>query len=156
MFFALWPDASVRDALINARNRLADKTARAVADTNVDAGLLDALIDAGRRVEAPRFLVGFDRVERRKGMLWLVPSAVPPGLPALYESIWASVEANPGIARESRAFRPHITLARKHRGAPRADQVAPVSWQADAFSLVESVQAERVSIYRPLRTFRLG
>lgn len=69
------------------------------------------------------------------------PLASPPGLLALHTAL-AQMLAALGQHTEARAFRPHVTLARRHTGpwpaASASSAAAPLRWRVQRYVLVES------------------
>jgi len=68
---------------------------------------------------------------------WAGPSIPPPELVALQEKLAARLGAS-GFALEEREFTPHLTLARRVERKVAVASVAPIAWEADAFTLVRS------------------
>lgn len=165
LFFALRPDRAAAAALARlAEALLGNGRGRPVPERNLHLtlaflGTVDA--PAQRRAEqVPPVPVGAFRLcldhigyFRRSGTLWLGPSAVPQALMALEQGLWQGLCAA-GFEREKRAFRPHVTLARRSRAAPRG-AVADVAWDVDALTLMESVPADDGVEYRALRRWPL-
>jgi len=166
LFFALWPDEGVRDALV-ALTRGALRRGRAVAHENLHITLvfLGAVSPQGRDcaeaaaggvVGAP-FTLTLDRLGsfRRAQILWSAPSEVPS---ALYDLVGA---LNRGLMRcgfepDARAYRAHVTLARKVRGRVPQTTHEPVAWHVDWFHLIESHTRSDGARYRVLRSWPLG
>jgi RNA 2',3'-cyclic 3'-phosphodiesterase len=85
-----------------------------------------------------------------------------PALLDLAKDIEARLETL-GIAKEDRAFSPHLTLARIKHAVPlnrlreRVDELRPAdlgSFRAQAFSLFRSDPGSNASVYRSLRDYR--
>jgi len=153
LFFALWPDAATRRRLAGVAT-----TGRPVAARNyhltlaflgpVPASRFEAVVAAARPVAAPPLSFELDRYggSRRARVLWLEPARVPRPLVHLQEALWLRLEPL-GWTRESRPFRPHVTVARKApAGIP--DLQAPLRWQSRGFVLVESETAPSGARYR--------
>jgi 2'-5' RNA ligase len=165
LFFALRPDRPTATALARiAEALLGDGRGRPVPahKLHLTVAFLGA-VDAPARQRAeqvPPVPVGAFRLRldhvgyfRRSGTLWLGPSAVPQALTSLERALWEGLRAA-GFERERRAFRPHVTLARRSRGAPRG-AVLEVAWDVDTLSLMESVPAGDGVEYRVLRRWPL-
>ena len=60
-----------------------------------------------------------------------------------------------GFTPERRVFRPHVTLARK-AASGNGTLAAPLAWEVNGFSLVESITGQRVATYQVIRSWRLG
>jgi len=72
-------------------------------------------------------------------------------LAALHGRLGA-VLADLGVALDPKPFSPHVTLARRARGAERPHDPAAIEWRADGFALVESLAAAG-SGYRVLQSY---
>jgi 2'-5' RNA ligase len=55
-----------------------------------------------------------------------------------------------GFMLQDRAFRPHVTLARKVKAARRGVLDPPLAWPADRFALVRSITGPAGSRYEPV------
>lgn len=148
LFFALWPDAAVRAALVEAARHVPVQ-GRAVdpADFHITLAFLGAT-DAARerccreaadRLRAVPFTLTLDRAGHwpRPQVLWLAPAVHPPALHALATDL-ATALRGCGFQPEARPFQPHLTLARKVRRAVLPEAVRPVLWPVGDFVLVES------------------
>jgi 2'-5' RNA ligase len=101
---------------------------------------LAAALRAAAAVRAGRFTLTLDRTGcfPKAGVGWAGCSRSPTGLLLLHTALQAALKAE-GFEPESRPYSPHLTLARR-MGVPIAEAaIAPVTWQADAFSLVETL-----------------
>ncbi|RCX11766.1 RNA 2',3'-cyclic phosphodiesterase [Extensimonas vulgaris] len=110
---------------------------------SVPRSQLPALVE-GLRVPFAPFDLVFRRCERwPRGMLVALPDALPPALAALHAALGAALQRL-GLPVEQRAFRPHITLARRYEAedaqeAPvPAALASPVRWHVSRYALVES------------------
>lgn len=149
LFFALWPDDPVRQALFHwqTRNLTADVRWQHRADLHitlhflgmVDAARIDALRGLGDAVVAERFTLVLDTIGHWPGprVLWAAPSSVPDDLRDLHRRLGDGL-AGLGMPPETRAYRPHVTLARKVRDALEAPSMRPLTWTVCEFALVES------------------
>ncbi len=162
LFFALWPDSDLRQAL---RTRL-DRVAASIEGKQqrpdqwhvtleflgqVPVERQPALRAAADRVRCLPVAIEFDRVEhwRKPQVACLVASQVPTGLAALVTQLRAELVLE-GFTVEARPFRPHVTLARKVRSAAGTRLEPPFAWRADGFALVRSVTDPAGSRYEPL------
>lgn len=145
LFFALWPDDRVRARLAPLA---AGYEGRRVSSENLHLTLLFlGATDADRRacVEraaasvpfAPFELVLTDvQWQRRRGIVWMAARKVPVELNRLVVALNEGLRGC-GFAPEARAFRAHVTLARKvRRGRPVGTD--PIAWRVDRFWLVSS------------------
>jgi 2'-5' RNA ligase len=166
LFFALWPDAATREAIVGETAAAVEASrGRAVpADNlhitlaflgNVDSALASALL----RLTPPSagaFDLTLERLTffRRARMLWFEPREVPVALAGLDAALWRTLEARFDCVREKRRFRPHMTLARKAR--PVVARCAPVHWRVDTLVLVESRPRDGGSAYTVVASWPLA
>jgi 2'-5' RNA ligase len=148
LFLALWPDAAVREALRTWRDAWTwPRGASPVATSKLHMTLhflgnqprerLDALLD-GFAVPFSPFSLRLDVAELwHNGIAVLAPQDAPQPLLELHARL-AQALAGLGLQPEARAYRPHVTMARRAAGAglPPAGQV--LDWQVDGYALVES------------------
>ena len=166
LFFALWPDAEVRNGLASAAAAVRKHgSGRSVPDENlhitlaflgsVDEELLDCVRSAAEQVNAGAFALTIDRAGwwQRTGILWLGPSAGPAALNRLVKSLWAALEPC-GFWPDFRDFHPHVTIARRWRKA-RLPEIRPVHWPIDALMLLESHTGQRGARYTLLERWPL-
>lgn len=151
LFFALWPDAETQNALAeHARQALDRRRARRMPAENlhitlaflgeVDAATRACAEAAAARVAAEPFELSIDRLGYwpRKGLLWAGPSTTPPALERLAADLGEVLAADCGFEREQRAFKAHLTLARKVPKMPPRMAIEPVDWAVERFVLVAS------------------
>ncbi len=165
VFFALWPDDAVRNAIEKAGRRavqLSGGRPTAKRNLHITVAFLGAVDDEQLELAAsvPPLKVGPIDLEldqlgffATSRVLWLGPQLVPPALTALEQALWDGLE-HVGFEREPRAFRPHVTLARRAR-AVDDETFAPVRWHSGTLTLVESVPMHRNVHYEPLRHWPL-
>jgi 2'-5' RNA ligase len=149
VFFALWPDAEVRDALsalahgvraeCGGRATRADKIHLTLFFVGqIERSRLPGLHSAASTVRSTPFELVVDRLGyfRRARIAW-AGAACPPALAALVAALTGKL-AGEGIAAEDRPFVPHITLAREAPRKPTNTSIEPVAWLVRDFVLVES------------------
>lgn len=158
LYYALWPEPAQRAALAAAAQRLFPLSGTPVDadDYHVTLAFVGG-VDA-HRVEAFSALAGpvapidltFDALEHWPKSRVLVAAArsTPPPVAALVDALWRRLDRL-GVARESRPFRAHATLARDVRHWQSARPFPAVTWTATRVVLVESVPDRRPR-YRPL------
>jgi 2'-5' RNA ligase len=78
----------------------------------------------------------------------------PPELLALHAALGAALAAA-GIVLETRAFRPHVTLARRCVQPLPRTRVAPIRWRVDRLCLVGSELLPQGPVYRDLASWAL-
>ncbi len=166
-FFALTPDAEVRETLAALGRDIARKSrGRAVPPDNahltlafvgdVNKAALPRLQAVGDRMPRTGFEVNFDSLGawRASGVAWIAPAVLPPPLLKLH-SMLADALAAAGFELETRPFRPHVTLARRClQPLPRA-RCEPIVWRADKLFLVGSELRDDGPVYRNLATWDL-
>ena len=152
LFFALWPDAGVRDALgqligpvrrtVKGRWVEPDKLHLTLAFLGAaPPGCLPELAAMTEGLDLPRFELALDRLEywRHKRVLCLGTSAVPPLLLELVRVLNSKL-SQAGFPVERRPFRAHLTLARNAEADWSAAMPlkTPLTWLVDRLALVES------------------
>ena len=167
VFFALWPDTPVRDALSQAgaaaqaecggKATQRDKihlTLVFVGD--VERSRIAALRECADRVEGEAFELRIDVLEywRHNRIVWAGTTQCPAALAALAVSLTHNLSAH--VAVEKRPYVPHVTLVRNARRAPRAAALEVPPWAAEEFVLVESVSAGGRSRYDVIARWPLG
>lgn len=168
LFFALWPDDDFRATLAPQLAMLRpDGAGRAQSPAqwhvtleflgSVSSSRMAAAVEAAAAVKTGSFEVVFDTVEhwRRPEVLCLVACEVPEPLAALVAQLRAGLAAR-GFEPERRAFRAHLTLARKVATAVAVPSFEPIRWPARDFALVESVTDRAGSRYLPLERWPLA
>ncbi len=164
VFFALWPDDGTRGAIVRGTRRpvrLCGGRPTAKRNLHITVAFLgmateNDLADAASvpPLGTGPFDLALDLLGHFKGprVLWLAPSIVPPALTALERELWKGLEAL-GFEREPRAFRPHLTLARRAR--PVEERLEPIHWRAETLALVESAPVPGGVHYEPLHEWPL-
>ena len=151
LFFALWPDDTVRQRLVDAvstiRGTIRGKWVKAekLHTTLAFLGEVDEvrwpeLSGIGGAMFGAAFTLRLDRVEfwPRNGIVCLGASETPRALQDLAAGL-ASRLADAGFTSERRPYRAHLTVARNgYSDRTRTPLPEPVVWTLDAFSLVES------------------
>lgn len=167
LFFALWPDAAVRRKLAGHAASAARHNGRAVAAYNLHLTLVyigstgpemrDCMIKQADALQCSPFTLSLDRTGfwPRPRVVWLSASDPPDILNSLYDDLCARL-AVCGYERESRPFRPHVTLVRKARHKPAQDVIEPVVWPVDRLCLVESVTDPAGVRYEVIEDWTLG
>jgi 2'-5' RNA ligase len=166
VFFALWPDAGLRRALVERRKAIDDLSRRRVPEANLHATLLflgnqpgarvDRLVDALPAPGADPDVVGFTlRLDRfgwfaRARVAWLGGPPVPAGRALV--SFLGEAAQRLGADVDRRTWVPHVTLFRDVRRRPVLPVPDPLDWPVDRFSLVESIPGRP---YQVLRTWPL-
>lgn len=163
IFFALWPNDRQRDQLRNVISpvaKLVEGAAVYRGNWHVTLAfvgeypewLIPDLQAAAQAITFEPFRMRFDKAEfwPRPKIAALSSQSVPAELERLVAAL-NGVLTDAGVQTETRAYRPHITIARKARPfeTQRLAQPALVEWSG--FELVESVSAPGGVTYHPLK-----
>jgi len=167
LFFALWPESGLQQALHKlARELLGRERARLVAADNlhltlaflgsVDAATRACLERAADAIRSTPFTLCFDRAGwfPRPRVFWLGCPETPLPLATLVENL-RNVQRNCGLEPEARPYVPHLTVARKVLRRPRTASLTPIEWPVGRFALVESRTDPEGVRYTPLRDWSL-
>ena len=167
VFFALWPEPSLRSALADLAGEVARETrGRPTAGENVHLTL--AFLGAQRpdriallralaeRVHGSPFAVMLDEIGcfRRSAIGWLGSSVVQAGLVGLQERL-ASALREREFPVDERPYAPHLTLARRIQTPARRQLPAPIVWKVGSFALVASETGRSGPTYRTLAEWSL-
>jgi 2'-5' RNA ligase len=176
VFFALSPDADVRDRLAALARATSERVhGRAPPPENlhltlvfvgeVPSGEVEGLRACGRAAAgtASPFALTLDRIGafHRQGIAWAGASSPPAALDQLAAELGSRLAAR-GFKLERRAFRAHVTLARQCRmraGDPIRDgQLLPMSitWNVERMTLMSSERASGPPRYRELAGWALA
>ena len=148
LFVALWPDDTVRDELARRRDTWSWPRSASPVKTerlhvtlhflgDVERDLIAELSDALAVPFAPFAL------ELGQAKLWphgiavLEPLAVPAALMHLHARLDKALLGT-GIASDTRAYRAHVTLARRAGGTMPPAGAEPMRWQVNGYRLMES------------------
>jgi RNA 2',3'-cyclic 3'-phosphodiesterase len=150
LFFALWPDEPVRDALARSAAPLLEVCrGRRVPKRNyhltlaflggVAADRLDEIRAAARTVRPEPFSLTMDCHGHWPGprVAWLGCRRPPPEADGLAQVLWRALEPL-GFRPDVRPFRPHLTVLRACRSCDWAGPVVPVDWPVREFALMRS------------------
>jgi 2'-5' RNA ligase len=150
VFFALWPDAQVRQALMRAalslHRRVDGKLTReeSVHMTLLFLGAtpterLGALAELGASAPFEAFALDLDAADcwKHNKIAWVAPSTTPPALASLVQHLGRGAVAL-GFPVDSRPFAPHLTLVRKARCSPLDLEPLRIRWDVRDFVLVRS------------------
>lgn len=165
LFVALWPDAELAAATVQAAS-LVRSGCRPVPASKLhltlafvgrlpEARVGDCVAALGR-VRHAGFDLSLDRFGHwaRHGVLWLGPEVTPPECAALAGAI-GEVLSRAGIPVDRRRFRAHLTVARKCRKPKLPRLAVALRWRVNAFRLVESKLAADGSEYICLQEWAL-
>lgn len=168
LFFALWPDDEVRQAIRrHAKDLLRHSGGRPVVLENlhitlaflgsVDAAQRQCVERVAEAIALPAFALQLDQVGywSRPRVLWLGAHETP-DIPVALAKQLAQGCRDCGLSLDRRPFKAHLTLKRKVHQAPPAMEVRPVSWPVESFVLVRSRTLPEGVQYQVVREWRLG
>ena len=167
LFFALWPDETVRAALAAiAREAQAECGGRAITPRNVHLTLFFvgsfelAGIPALEKAAGSLRTTGFELVLDRLGywphnrIVWLGSTHNPPPLAALATDLRSAL-GREGIQGEERPYVPHVTLVRNAGVKPAPRRIAPCRWEIRELVLAQSVPSTDGVRYEVMRQWPL-
>jgi RNA 2',3'-cyclic 3'-phosphodiesterase len=154
LFFALWPDATLRDQLDRAIvSALPPRAGRPIPLENLHITLvflgqvaesrIACIEQAAARPRATRFELVLDRIAwwRQSQVLWLGPCETPAALEVFVSALRDELRAC-DLSLETRPFRAHMTLMRKVRRRPQPVHFTPLVWRPDGLALIESMPVD--------------
>lgn len=159
LFFAVWPDSAVRDALAAVAQQFPAGRGRVLPPENlhitlvflgeVDDDCRAQLVERAAAVRAERFDLGLDHSGwwRRPQVAWLAPSAVPGPMVQLVNAL-TCIARDCGLRVEERSYRAHLSIARRVSRPPPALAFQPIHWEINEFCLTESVTEQGGARYR--------
>lgn len=163
LFLALWPDAAVREALRTWRDAWTWPRGASPAATGKLHMTLHFLGNQPRE-RLPELLDGFAvpftpfglRLDQaalwHNGIAVLAPQVAPQPLLDLHARL-AQALTGLGLQPEARAYRPHVTMARRAAGAGLPPGGEQLDWQVDRYAVVKSRPGNDGG-YAVLRTYR--
>ena len=163
LFLALWPDQKVRGQLKQITGKLDSSKLKRVKSENIHTTLVfiglveDPMVSIIKQqvsgISVKPFTVVFDELQywRKPKVLCLTSSCPPTQIMQLAEALTHSI-SNCGIELDKRAYRPHVTLARKADKKPALD-FTPVTWRADSFCLVQSISKPEGICYQVVHSW---
>lgn len=167
LFFALWPDAVVRDQLYRAAQaahrgnggrlmRRANLHQTLVfVGTVADAQLVRVkAAAAGITVSPFKLDFGTTGYWRHNRIIWAAPAATPQPLAALVAALEAGLSCA-GIDFDHRPYSPHVTLVRDARASAPLPELK-FEWHLRDFALVESGRDASGVAYRVIARWPLA
>jgi len=148
LFFALWPDDTVRERLAAAARQW---SRHPVPENNLHMTLVflgdctpaqrACYCSAAAGIAGPPFTLALNFLggRARSGIQWLGSSETPHALLQLVRELSRALQAC-GFEPEKRRFLPHVTLSRKARKPVIKAGLDPLLWAVNDFALVESVR----------------
>jgi 2'-5' RNA ligase len=167
LFFALWPDAAVRDQLYRAAHSVHRGTGgRLMRRANLHQTLvfIGTIADeqvarveaAGAGIHVPPFTLEFGTTGywRHNRIVWAAPAATPQPLTALVGALEAGL-TRAGIEFDDRPYRPHVTLVRDARASAPLPELT-FDWHVRDFALVESGRDASGVVYQVIARWPLS
>ncbi|KRC00064.1 RNA 2',3'-cyclic phosphodiesterase [Duganella sp. Root198D2] len=148
LFFALWPDDAVRQALVRlqtpVRGRLIppEKLHLTMAFLGQQpAEALPVLLGILHATHVPPLQLTLDCYGyfKRPHIAWAGMGTAPGGLLAAQAELMSRLAAAGFSAATHGEFKPHVTLAREAKEAPAEFGAVPVVWNVEGLALVESM-----------------
>jgi 2'-5' RNA ligase len=169
LFFALWPDESVRSACERAAREILAKTqreGRLISPERYHVTLVflgdavptdqeTAVLQAAKAVQASAFTLTFDVASSfsHSDAWWLGTREPPQALLALRLSLDEQI-LNFGVVGDRGKFTPHLTVIRA-RGRLASTSVRPIEWLVSDFVLMRSRLDAQPSVYDVLERWPL-
>lgn len=166
LFYALWPDDEVRHALLHWQTANLDAGVRWQHRDDlhmtlhflgqVGAPSIEDLRRLGDACRVAPFTLVLDRIGHwsRPRVLWAAPTSTPGALRELQQDLGTALQAA-GFTVDDRAYRPHVTLARKIDDTDGLRPLEPLTWRVDTLALVES-RPGSLPLYRPLARWQMA
>jgi 2'-5' RNA ligase len=168
LFFALWPDAQVRQGFARIASRTLKRRGRTVPAENlhltlaflgaVTAERQHCMENLADNLAADAFDLVFIHLGHWPGprVIWSGCEGTPEALLALVAGLRAGM-LRCGLEPEIRPYRAHMTLARKASVAPAfGASHDPVEWRVRNFHLVESQTLSSGARYEIVRSWALA
>lgn len=166
VFFALWPDDGVRDALHREAQLLHRNCGgRVMRRENVHLTLvfvgdvaverLDELRSVAGAIVGHSFELVLDQLGywRHNRIVWAAPKSVPGPLREIVTALESALK-QAGFGFDQRPYAPHITLLRDAR-APGIPAPLQLHWPVGDFVLVESARSVQGPAYRVVARWAL-
>lgn len=159
LFFAIWPDAVVRDQLDEVSRRMHEACggrrtrAATIHQTliflgEVEVERVEALVALASEIRVPPFELRLTRFNwwRRKRLAWAAPDETPAALAELVGELERRLK-EADFRFDQRPYSPHITLLRKADCELSGFSAQPIGWRVEEFVLVRSAMDENGSNY---------
>jgi len=167
LFFALWPTARVREAIVDMSSPfLHEMAGRIIRPQNlhitlhfigsVSSDKKDCLHKAAQSVIASSFnlcLDGLGHFSKAK-IFWMAAQNFPPGLSSLHQNLGEALAAC-DFHGDQRVYSPHVSLMRKFKERSINYPEFSISWQVDEFVLVESCSGAGGVNYKVIERYPL-
>lgn len=168
LFFALWPDAAMREAMMHATRKAARASSgRPVPAANLHVTLaflgsvperqLRELAEIAREAAGGgRLELAFDHLEhwRAAQLLCALPAEASAPVAALARRL-QDVLATGGFAPDLKPFRPHVTVVRKVSRPGGIGKIDSVAWSFTELALIESRTVAAGALYSVVESYLL-
>lgn len=163
LFFALWPNATVRRNCAGIAKSIVRSGEVPVPPDNlhvtlvflggVDAATEAALVQEASVIPVPCLCLAFDTLcfWSKPRILCLTAQQHEAELDAFVNEL-AVISGRLGIPVDERRFSPHVTLIRKAKSS-RQLEFEPVIWRSSGFCLVESYSVPEGARYRIIKSW---
>ena len=168
LFFALWPDALVRERLTQWTLDCGGHCGgRATQPENLHATLaflgeveptaVTSLVELAAGLRATAFDLAVDALAYwpHNRIVYAACSESPAALRMLAAAMRAELSAL-GFRTDARPYTAHVTLLRNARRAPPDAPVTPIHWQVREIALVQSLRQDGKLAYQPIERFTLA
>lgn len=161
-FFALWPDKSIRESILNCGLNF-DLSGQITDQSKLHITLLflgkltinqqQNIIRQAGQIICPKFEICLDHTGyfNNSKVVWLGLKTIPAALADLYEQLSRAAEQCE-IAIKQQRYIPHLTLARKSSPV-KEPSISAIIWHITDFVLVESVDTAKGVQYRRIKLF---
>ncbi len=169
LFFALWPNTATQQHWLSSTDSLIKPLGgKQIPASNlhltlhflgeVDGSRTSSLQRIVDYLQPQDIILRFDKIEcwRKADLACLRASQEPPALVNLVNQLGQGLQ-RAGFTVEKRAFKAHVTLARRLQFCTEHLPVWPsLEWQANSLALVRSRLTPEGSIYTPISQWELG
>ena len=166
LFFALWPDKSLRKQLMKLAEKVpAVKNARLTRSFNLHMTLhfigntttdkLPCYIQQARSVDFQPFSLSLDKLGsfKKQKIVWIGCEHIPKQLKHLHQHLGEALK-HCDYQPEERRYKPHVTLYRKASlGEPF--EIPELTWDVEHFSLIKSEPADNGVVYSEIERFKV-
>ncbi|MCW8934234.1 MAG: RNA 2',3'-cyclic phosphodiesterase [Gammaproteobacteria bacterium] len=166
LFFALWPDDTIRNEI--SQTFLCSAYSKAEGQRynfqnlhltlhflgNASEEQYSCFLEAAEKVKFTEFTLSLDKfsVFEKAKVFWLGVSDIPAELKQLHYEL-GEVLTHCGYKGDDRIYTPHVTLMRKIKHFVVEKKAREVSWPISQFALVESVTENGAILYKPVKFY---
>lgn len=167
VFFALWPEELIQRTLHSLATEYLPLCEGRIMDADtlhmtllflgeIERARLPLLRQTAGKVSVPPFGFALDRLSfwSYNRIAYATPLVEVPALYQLATALQLELRAA-GFLFENYEFNPHVTLIRQVGHVLESQAIAPITWQVDAFVLVDSVTTDQGARYQILQKWPL-